>query len=78
MKLYKLIPKFHALTHYYVTRLNPRRATCYQDEDMVGRMEKIYVNTHGSTAPKRALERYHVVIGIRWNDVMAQLRGISL
>ena len=78
MKLYKLIPKFHALTHYYDTRLNPRRATCYQDEDMVGRMKKIYVNTHGSTAPKRALERYHVVIGIRWNDVMAQLRGISL
>ena len=35
-KLYKMIPKFHALTHYYDTRLNPRRVTCYQDEDMVG------------------------------------------
>ena len=40
-KLYKLIPKFHALTHYYDTRLNPRRVTRYQDEDMVGRMKQI-------------------------------------
>ena len=76
-KLYKLIPKFHALTHYYDTRLNPRRVTCYQDEDMV-RMKTNYVNTHGKTAPRRSLQWYHVAIGIRWNDVMAQLRGISV
>ena len=75
-KLYKLVPKFHALTHYYDTRLNPRRVTCYQDEDMVGRMKKIYVNTHGKTAPTRSLQRYRVVIGIRWNALMCQLRGI--
>ena len=35
-KLYKLIPKFHALTHYYDSRLNPRRATCYQERRHVG------------------------------------------
>ena len=75
-KLYKMVPKFHALTHYYDTRLNPRRVTCYQDEDMVGRMKKIYVQTHGKTAPKRSLQRYRVVIGIRWNALMCQLRGI--
>ena len=40
-KLYKLIPELPALTHYYDTRLNPRRVTCYQDEDMVGRMKQI-------------------------------------
>ena len=75
-ELYKLIPTFHALTHYYDTRLNPRRATCYQDEDMVGRMKKIYVRCHGKTAPRASLQRYRVMIGIRWNDFMAQLRGV--
>ena len=73
-KLFKLIPKCHALTHYYDTRLNPRRATCYQDEDMVGRMKKIYVNAHGATAPLRGLQRYHIVICIRWNDILSTLR----
>ena len=75
-ELYKLIPTFHALTHYYDTRLNPRRVTCYQDEDMVGRMKKIYVRCHGKTAPRASLQRYRVMIGIRWNDFMAQLRGV--
>ena len=73
-RLFKLLPEFHALTHYYDTRLNPRRAACYQDEDMVGRMKKIYVNTHGSTAPRRGLQRYHILIGIRWNEMLTSLR----
>jgi hypothetical protein len=38
-KLYKLVPKFHALTHiaYDFDKtgcVNPRRVSCYQDEDM--------------------------------------------
>ena len=74
-KLYKMLPTFHALTHYYDTRLNPRRVTCYQDEDMVGRMKKIYVRCHGKTAPRTSLQRYRVMIGIRWNDFMVQLRS---
>ena len=74
-KLYKMLPTFHALTHYYDTRLNPRRATCYQDEDMVGRMKTIYVRCHGKTAPRTSLQRYRVMIGIRWNDFMVQLRS---
>ena len=77
-KLYEVVPKFHAVTHYYDSRLNPRRVTCYKDEDMVGRMKKIYIRCHGKTAPQRALQRYHVMIGIRWNDVMAQLRGVPM
>ena len=75
-KRFKLLPKCHALTHYYDTRLNPRRVTCYQDEDMVGRMKKIYIQTHSKTAPRAALLRYRVVIGIRWSDLMAELRGM--
>ena len=52
LKFFKIIPKFHALTHYYDTRLNPRRVTCYQDEDMVGRMKK-----STSVAAARLLQR---------------------
>ena len=45
-KLYKLVPKRHAMTHFYDTRINPRRVTCMLDEDMVGRMKRIYVRCH--------------------------------
>jgi hypothetical protein len=43
LKLFKVLPKMHAMTHYYDVRLNPRRCQCYADEDMVGRMKKIYI-----------------------------------
>ena len=33
------------------------RVTCYQDEDMVGRMKKIYIQTNGKTAPRASLQR---------------------
>ena len=54
-KLFKLVPKFHAMTHYYDTRLNPRRVSCYQDEDMVGRMKKI---TSTATEGRLRNDRY--------------------
>ncbi len=37
---------------------NPRLAHCYQDEDFVGRVKRVYSACHGKTAPKRSLERY--------------------
>ena len=38
LKLYTILPKHHALTHVaYDVPINPRRNSCYQDEDMVGR-----------------------------------------
>ena len=77
-KLYKVIPKFHAITHYYSIGINPRRVSCYQDEDMVGRMKRIYVRCHGATAPRRALQRYAVLACIRWWDVLRQLRNIPM
>ena len=62
------------MTHFYDTRINPRRVTCMLDEDMVGRMKRIYVRCHGKTAPKRALQRYQIVVCIRWWDMLATLR----
>ena len=37
---YKVVPKFHAATHVYDSRTNPRAVHCYADEDMVGRLKK--------------------------------------
>lgn len=75
-KLYKTLPKMHAITHYFDGRINPRRCQCYADEDMVGRMKRIYSLCHGATAPKRALERYHAVVCIRWWKKLQSMQGL--
>ncbi len=57
---WRLIPKAHALLHLACDSAmgNPRVAHCYQDEDFVGRMRRVYVSCHGTTAPLRSLQRY--------------------
>jgi hypothetical protein len=67
--LWKTLPKHHALTHigYDGYGTNPRAVHCYADEDMVGRMKNIYVKCHGATAPARGLQRYLLLIGLRWH-----------
>ena len=73
---FKLIPKFHATTHFWDCFWNPRASHCYADEDMVGRLKKIYCNCHGATASKRALQRYAIVVCLRWWAAEHELRGI--
>jgi hypothetical protein len=70
--LWKLIPKHHALTHiaYDGHGTNPRAVHCYADEDMVGRMKKIYIRCHGSTAPLRSIQRYMILVGVRWHGIV--------
>ncbi len=55
--LYYLTPKHHALTHiaYDNCGVNPWTASCYGDEDMVGRMKRIYARGHGRAASRRWL-----------------------
>lgn len=74
--LWAVVPKHHAVTHmvYDAQGVNPRAATCYQDEDMVGRVKRIYVACHGATAPKRTLQRYIILQGVRWRDRLLRLR----
>jgi hypothetical protein len=75
-KLYKLLPKHHAATHVaFDSDLNPRRVQCYPDEDMIGRMKKIFSSCHGSTAHFRALERYAIMTCCRWWCELAKIRG---
>ena len=57
---WRLAPKAHALMHLACDSVlgNPRVAHCYQDEDFIGRVKRLYVACHGKTAPMRALQRY--------------------
>ena len=75
-KRYKIVPKFHAATHQYDSRTNPRRTHCYPDEDMVGKMKCIYNACHGLTAPVRALQRYCILVGLRWWVALHTMRGL--
>ena len=74
--LYKCIPKMHAATHVYDVRTNPRRTHCYADEDMVGKLKKIYNACHGASAPMRALQRYCILVGMRWWIALHEIRGL--
>ena len=49
---WKVVPKFHALSHiaYDNGGVNPRQVHCYQDEDMVGKLKRIYLRCHGALA----------------------------
>jgi hypothetical protein len=53
---------------------NPRAKTCYQDEDMVGRVKEIYSSTHGATAVLRTIQRYCIIVGLRWQHEMNLMR----
>ncbi len=57
---WRLTPKCHALMHLACDTAsgNPRASHCYQDEDVIGRVEQLYTACHGKTAPKRSVERY--------------------
>jgi len=78
--VWQIVPKHHMLTHiaydFAARGLNPRRVTCYADEDMVGKVKKIMSRCHGATAGRMVLERYAILIGTRWWVRLAQLRGL--
>lgn len=73
-----MFPKNHMLTHsaydMAATGVNPRRTTCYADEDMVGRSKKIMSKCHGATAGRMCLYRYAILVGTRWWTQLATLR----
>jgi hypothetical protein len=76
VKLYPVVPKHHAMVHIaFDFSLNPRRTSCYLDEDMVGRCKRLYNGCYGGhTAPKRSLQRYIIMIGLRWTAAIRRLR----
>ena len=74
--LYRWTPKNHALVHIYLDffNINPRKTHCYQDEDMVGRMKRTYNGCHQNTAPLRSLQRYLIMVGLRWTAEILAIR----
>ncbi len=70
--LWKVLPKHHAWTHIAYDNMgtNPRSVQCYTDEDMVGRMKKLYSACHARTAPMRAMQRYSMLQALRWVEAM--------
>ena len=72
--------KCHMATHlaydFVAEGVNPRRVTCYADEDMVGRVKRIVQRCHGAKAGTRVLDRYAILVGTRWWTRLAQLRGL--
>jgi hypothetical protein len=76
--LYHCVPKMHMSIHMVSDqgRINPRWVQCYPDEDMVGRMKLVYSGTHGLTAPLRSLQRYIILVGLRWQHQLNTLRGV--
>ncbi len=79
-RVWKLLPKHHALTHiaYDNAGVNPRSVHCYPDEDMVGRMKRVYVRCHGRTAPERGLQRYMLLAALRWRRQLRASRSTAL
>ena len=79
LNLYPVHPKAHALLHIAIDfGVNPRRTACYLDEDMVGRSKRIYNGCHGASAPRRSLERYLIIVGLRWISVIRRHRLAAL
>ena len=75
---WKIIPKFHALIHIAndFGNINPRRVHCYADEDMVGKMKRIFTKCHANTACLRSLQRYAMLVALKWWIKLHSLRNI--
>ncbi len=73
--LYKVIPKLHAWSHlaYDNGGVNPRSAQCYADEDVVGKMKRLYVKRHARSAPNTALRRYVLQQSMHWLQELTAL-----
>jgi hypothetical protein len=75
-RLWKLVPKHHAVQHLGDAVTNPRSTQCYADEDLVGRCKRIYNRCHGSSAALRGLQRYSILLCVRWWEQLRELRHI--
>jgi hypothetical protein len=67
---YKIRTKHHTMDHQVdritVDRLNPKNVACFVDEDFLGKLKRLGQQTHGSNVMLRTLQRYLLLIRIRW------------
>ncbi len=64
---WRMQPKAHALWHItqHSCMGNPRVSHCYQDEDFIGKVKRLYTACHGRTAPLRTIQRYCMGTSLR-------------
>ena len=66
-----VVPKFHMFEHIADTvapQVNPKHATCYGDEDVVGHVAKTGRKCHRSAVCHNLLQRWRLVCAWRWGD----------
>jgi len=67
---YKLRPKLHYLHHTIlelpITRQNHFFATCFLDEDFMGKVKALASKCHRTTVVVRCMQRYLMLLGVRW------------
>ncbi len=75
MPLWKVLPKHHAWTHVAYDNMgtNPRSVHCYSDEDVVGKMKRLYNACHATTAPRRSMQRYALLQSLRWLQALRKI-----
>ena len=68
--LYRPIPKWHYLEHVIEhavrTNINPAVFSCWGDESFLARVKALGVKCHGGTMLQRSLQRYLLMLGLRW------------
>ncbi len=74
---WRLVPKAHALWHIaqHSAMVNPRVTHCYQDEDFIGRVKRLYSACRGRSAPLRTVQRYSMGTAIRLTARQERIHG---
>ena len=75
---WRLRPKMHYVHHTILElrvppRQNPFFATCFLDEDFVGKISKLASQTHRAGVEMRTIQRYLVLLGQRWLSLRRRL-----
>ena len=68
--LYKVRPKHHQfeelLRDMETIALNPAKYSTFADESFLGKLKLIALRTHGATVMRRTLQRYLLLLGLRF------------
>lgn len=78
LQRWKVRPKHHMLEHIALftgsSKLNPRHATCFQDESYLGALKRIGVKCHESTMLTRVFQRLFLLLSQRWQQTRTHAR----
>ena len=77
--LWRFKPKHHYLDHVSWdlpgTRLNPNMGSVWDEESFLGKIKKIAVRCHSATTMKRLIQRYLLLMGMRFEDARRMSRS---